>query len=181
VCCLIAGLGLAAVVATWWMGGILQSVDRLGARHYCHRAVGGHLFRKSGRRISCRFCHRDDMAVHALVLGKKPKAVFWVLCLPLCVIRFTTAGSPDGDGGDDSVALAAKIDWRLAIAGVALAGALQCLRDGATEEWLAEWKRMSKSAAAAAGRSFRRGCDQSAERLPFPRRRPKHGIMRWRS
>ena len=31
-------------------------------------------------------------AVHALVLGKKPKAVFWCLLLPLCVVQIHYSG-----------------------------------------------------------------------------------------
>ena len=31
-------------------------------------------------------------AVHALVFGKKPKAIFWCLLLPLCVVQIHFSG-----------------------------------------------------------------------------------------
>jgi 4-amino-4-deoxy-L-arabinose transferase-like glycosyltransferase len=119
--CCIAALGLGAVVVCWWIG-----------RKYHGRLAGltaAAFFAVSpwaviySRKIWAQdfvpvFATATMWAVHALVLGKKSKAVFWAILLPLCVIQIHFSG----------VALTAtvlaillwlrpKIDWRFAVAG----------------------------------------------------------------
>jgi hypothetical protein len=121
----IAVLGLLAVVACWW----------IGHKYYGPMAglVAAAFFAVSpwaviySRKIWAQdfvpvFATATMWAVHAVALGKKPKAVFWCVLLPLCVIQIHFSG----------VALTAtvlvilawlrpKIDWRFAVAGLVAA------------------------------------------------------------
>ncbi len=61
-------------------------------------------------------------AVHALVLGKKPKAIFWCVLLPLCVVQIHFSGLALTAAVLGIVAwLRPKIDWRFAAGGVVAA------------------------------------------------------------
>jgi hypothetical protein len=121
----IAILGLTAVVACWHVG-----------RKY-HGAVAGlagaAMFAVSPWAViySRKIWAQDFLpvfgmgaiwAVHVLVIGKKPKAVFWALLLPLCMIQIHFSGlALTATVVAILLVLRPKIDWRFATAGVALA------------------------------------------------------------
>jgi 4-amino-4-deoxy-L-arabinose transferase-like glycosyltransferase len=121
----IAALGLGAVAACWWVG-----------RKYYGQGAGltaAAFFAVSpwaviySRKIWAQdfvpvFATATMWAVHALVLGKKPKAIFWAVLLPLCVVQIHFSG----------LALTAavlaillwlrpKTDWRFAAGGLVTA------------------------------------------------------------
>jgi len=112
-------------------------------------------------------------AVHALVLGKKPKAVFWVLCLPLCVIQIHYSGfALTAAAVAILLLLRPKIDWRLAIAGVAAAVmlALPYVIEQQKTGW-AGWKRMSEERSSRQWEQLPPGMTINPQSgYPFPRR-----------
>jgi hypothetical protein len=112
-------------------------------------------------------------AVHALVLGKKPKAVFWVLFLPICVIQIHYSGfALTATVVAILILLRPKIDWRLAIAGVVLAMALAVPYVMAQQKngWV-EWKRMSEERSASRWSQLPPGMTINPQSgYPFPRR-----------
>lgn len=124
----IALLGLAAVVITW----------HVGRKYYGSVAgfVAGLFFAVSpwaviySRKIWAQdfvpfFATCSIWAVHALVLGKKPRAIFWCLLLPLCVVQIHFSGIALTAAVVAIIAwLRPKIDWRWAMGGVAVAGVL---------------------------------------------------------
>jgi 4-amino-4-deoxy-L-arabinose transferase-like glycosyltransferase len=148
VCGMIAGLGLAAVVATWW----------IGRKYYgpWTGLIAAALFATApwaviySRKIWAQdfvpvFATATMWAAHALVLGKKPKAVFWLLCLPLCVIQIHYSGfALSATAVAIFLVLRPKIDWRLAVAGIAVAAAVAIpyVVEQQQKGWV-EWKRMS--------------------------------------
>lgn len=149
VCCLIAGLGLAAVVATWWIGRKYYSpLTGLVAAALFATAPWAVIY---SRKIWAQdfvpvFATATMWAMHAVILGKKPKAVFWVLFLPLCVIQIHYSGfALTATVVAILLLLRPKIDWRLAIAGVVAAVALAVPFVMAQQKngW-AEWKKMSE-------------------------------------
>ena len=125
VSCCIAVLGLAAVAACW----------HIGRKYYGAVAglIGAAMFAVSpwaviySRKIWAQdfvpvFATGTMWAVHALVVGKKPKAVFWALLLPLCVIQIHFSGlALTATVVVILLVLRPKIDWRFAATGVALA------------------------------------------------------------
>ncbi|MGD0016778.1 MAG: hypothetical protein ABSC38_04590 [Verrucomicrobiia bacterium] len=141
VSCCIAVLGLTAVAVCW----------HIGRKYYgaVTGLVGAAMFAVSPWAViySRKIWSLDFVpvinacalwAVHALVIDKKPKAVFGVLLLPLCVIQIHFSG----------LALTAtvlvillvsrpKIDWGFAAAGVALATliALPYLKFQTENDW----------------------------------------------
>ena len=176
VCCMIAGLGLAAVVATWW----------IGRKYYgpLTGLVAAALFATSpwaviySRKIWAQdfvpvFATATMWAVHALVLGKKPKAVFWVLCLPLCVIQIHYSGfALTAAAVAILLMLRPKIDWRLAVAGVAAAVmlALPYVMEQQKTGW-AGWKRMSEERSSRQWEQLPPGMTINPQSgYPFPRR-----------
>ena len=138
---MIAGLGLAAVVMTWWVG----------RKYYGAWAglVAAAMFATGPWAViySRKIWAQDFVpvlvtplvwALHALVLGKKPKAIFWVVLLPLAVIQIHFSG----------LALTAmvvvllavlrpKLDWRWAVAGLVAATVVMVpyLRMQAQNDW----------------------------------------------
>ena len=121
----IAMLGIAAVVMTW----------HIGRKFYGPVAglVAGLFFAVSpwaviySRKIWAQdfvpvFATATMWAVHALVLGKKPKAIFWCVLLPLCVVQIHFSGIALTVAVVAIVAwLGPKIDWRFAAAGLVAA------------------------------------------------------------
>jgi 4-amino-4-deoxy-L-arabinose transferase-like glycosyltransferase len=125
VSCCIAALGLLAVAACWW----------IGRRYYGPVAglVAAAFFAVSpwaviySRKIWAQdfvpvFATATMWAVHGVCVGQKPKAVFWCVLLPLCVLQIHFSG----------LALLAtvlvilawlrpRIDWRFAAAGAVVA------------------------------------------------------------
>jgi hypothetical protein len=125
VSCGIALTGLAAVVMTW----------HIGRKYYgpVTGLVAAALFAVSpwaviySRKIWAQdfvpiFATGAMWAVHAVCLGNRPKAIFWCVLLPICVIQIHFSG----------IALTAaviailawwrpKMDWRWAAAGLAVA------------------------------------------------------------
>ena len=176
VCCLIAGLGLAAVVATWWIGRKYYGpLTGLVAAALFATAPWAVIY---SRKIWAQdfvpvFATATMWAVHALILGKKPKAVFWVLCLPLCVIQIHYSGfALTATAVAILLLLRPKIDWRLAIAGVALAMALAVPYVMAQQKngW-AEWKRMSEERSSSHWEKLPLGMTINPQSgYPFPRR-----------
>ena len=176
VCCLIAALGLAAVVATWWIGRKYYGpLTGLVAAAMFATAPWAVIY---SRKIWAQdfvpvFATAMMWAVHALILGKKPKAVFWVLCLPLCVIQIHYSGfALTATAVAILLLLRPKIDWRLAIAGVAVAGALAVPYVMAQQKngW-AEWKRMSEERSASRWSQLPPGMTINPQSgYPFPRR-----------
>ena len=124
----IALLGLTAVVMTW----------HIGRKYYGPMAglVAGLFFAVSpwaviySRKIWAQdfvpfFATATMWAVHALVLGKKPKAVFWCVLLPLCVVQIHFSGVALTAAVIAIIAwLRPKIDWRWATGGLVAAGIL---------------------------------------------------------
>ena len=121
----IALLGLAAVVMTW----------HIGRKYYGPAAglVAALFFAVSpwaviySRKIWAQdfvpvFATATMWAVHSLVLGKKPKAIFWCVLLPLCVVQIHFSGLALTATVLVIVAwLRPKIDWRFAAAGLVVA------------------------------------------------------------
>jgi hypothetical protein len=120
--CCIAALSLAAVAVCWWIGRKYYGpLAGLTAAAFFAVSPWAVIY---SRKIWAQdfvpvFATASIWAVHALVLDKRPKAVFWAILLPLCVIQIHFSG----------VALTAtvlaillwlrpKIDWRFAAAGV---------------------------------------------------------------
>ncbi|HUJ09071.1 MAG TPA: hypothetical protein VL171_03530 [Verrucomicrobiae bacterium] len=118
----IAALGLGAVAACWWIGRRYYGpITGLIAAAFFAVSPWAVIY---SRKIWAQdfvpvFATATIWAVHAVVLGKRPKAVFWAILLPLCVIQIHFSG----------VALTAtvlvillwlrpKIDWRFAAGGV---------------------------------------------------------------
>ncbi len=112
-------------------------------------------------------------AAHALVLGKNPKAVFWLLCLPLCVIQIHYSGfALTATVVAILLLLRPKIDWRMAIAGVLLALGLAVPYMMAQQKngWV-EWKRMSEERSASRWSQLPPGMTINPQSgYPFPRR-----------
>jgi hypothetical protein len=125
VSCCIALTGLAAVVMTWHIGRkYYGSVAGLVAAAFFAVSPWAVIY---SRKIWAQdfvpiFATATMWAVHSVCLGKRPKAIFWCVLLPICVIQIHFSG----------VALTAtviaillwqrpKIDWRFAAAGLAVA------------------------------------------------------------
>ena len=176
VCCMIATLGLATVVATWW----------IGRKYYGAWAglVAAALFTTApwaviySRKIWAQdfvpaFATATMWAAHALVVGKKPKAVFWVLSLPLCVIQIHYSGfALTATVLAILVLLRPKIDWRFAVAGVAVAAGLAVpyVAEQQKRGW-AEWKRMSEESTSSHWEQLPPGLTINPQSgYPFPRR-----------
>jgi 4-amino-4-deoxy-L-arabinose transferase-like glycosyltransferase len=176
VCCLIASLGLAAVVATWWIGRKYYGpLTGLVAAALFATAPWAVIY---SRKIWAQdfvpvFATATIWAMHALVLGKKPKAVFWVLFLPICVIQIHYSGfALTATVVAILVLLRPKIDWRMAIAGVVLAMALAVPYVMAQQKsgW-AEWKKMSEESSASRWSQLPPGMTINPQSgYPFPRR-----------
>ena len=150
VCGMISVLGLAAVVATWWIGRKYYGpVTGLVAAALFATAPWAVIY---SRKIWAQdfvpvFATATMWAAHALVLGKKPKAVFWLVCLPVCVIQIHYSGfALTATAVAILVLLRPKIDWRFAVAGAALALALALpyIMEQQKNGW-AEWKRGNSS------------------------------------
>ncbi len=121
----IAALGLAAVVMCW----------HVGRKYYGEVAglVAAAFFAVSpwaviySRKIWAQdfvpvFATGTMWAVHAVVLGNKPKAIFWCVLLPLCVVQIHFSGLALTAAVVVVLAwLRPKIDWRWAGAGLGTA------------------------------------------------------------
>ncbi len=125
VSCCIALTGLAAVLITW----------HIGRKYYgpVTGLVAAALFAVSpwaviySRKIWAQdfvpiFAAGTMWAVHALCLGNRPKAIFWCVLLPICVIQIHFSGLALTAA---VIAILAwwrpKMDWRWAVAGLAVA------------------------------------------------------------
>jgi hypothetical protein len=118
----IALLGLGAVVMTW----------HIGRKYYGPMAglVAAAFFAVSpwaviySRKIWAQdfvpvFATATMWAVHAVAFGKKPKAVFWCVLLPLCVVQIHFSGLALTATVVVILAwLRPKMDWRFAVAGL---------------------------------------------------------------
>ena len=125
VSCCIAALGLLAVVACWW----------IGRKYYGPVAgqVAAAFFAVSpwaviySRKIWAQdfvpvFATATIWAVHAVCIGKKPKAIFWCILLPLCVLQIHFSGLALLAAVLVILAwLRPRIDWRFAAAGAIVA------------------------------------------------------------
>jgi len=127
-CCTIAGLGLASVAVCWWIGrtyyGAVTGLVAAGLFAVAPWAI-----------IHTRVIWAQDLvpvfttltmwAVHALVLGRRPRAIFWVILLPLCVVQVHFAGLAFVAAVVVILLwLRPKVDWRWAAAGAAGAAVL---------------------------------------------------------
>ncbi|HTS20099.1 MAG TPA: hypothetical protein VMP11_21165 [Verrucomicrobiae bacterium] len=176
VCGMISALGLGAVVATWWIG-----------RKYYGAIVGlaaAALFAAGPWAViySRKIWAQDFVpvlatgamwAAHSLVLGKNPKAIFWLLCLPLCTIQIHFSGfALTAAAIAIVILLRPRIDWRFALAGVATAVALALpyVFEQQKNGW-AEWKRMSEEGSARRWEQLPPGMTINPQSgYPFPRR-----------
>lgn len=118
-------LGLAAVVMTW----------QIGRKFYGPVAglVAAAMFAVSpwaviySRKIWAQdfvpfFATATMWAVHALALGRRPKAIFWCVLLPVCLIQIHFSGIALTVAVLAILAwLRPKMDWRFALAGLAVA------------------------------------------------------------
>jgi hypothetical protein len=153
VCGMISTLGLAAVVATWWIGRkYYGSVTGLVAAALFASGPWAVIYsRKIWAQDFVPVLATGTMwAAHSLILGKNPKAIFWLLCLPLCVIQIHYSGfALTASAIAIVVLLRPRIDWRFAVAGVAVAVLLALPYVIAQQKngW-AEWKRMSEEGSA---------------------------------
>ncbi len=125
VSCGIALLSLASVAVCW----------RIGRRYYGPVAgiVAAAFFAVSpwaviySRKIWAQdfvpiFATATLWALHAVVLGKRPRAIFWVVLLPLCVVQIHFSGLAMTAGVlAVLVWLRPRIDWRFAAGGLAAA------------------------------------------------------------
>ncbi|MGD1020019.1 MAG: hypothetical protein ABSA12_11970 [Verrucomicrobiia bacterium] len=176
VCGMVSVLGLAAVVATWW----------IGRRYYgsVSGLVAAALFASGPWAVvySRKIWAQDFVpvlatgamwAAHSLILGKNPKAIFWLLCLPLCVIQIHYSGfALTASAIAVVVLLRPRIDWRFAGAGVALAVllALPYVIAQQRNGW-AEWKRVSEEGSSRHWEQLPRGVTINPQSgYPFPRR-----------
>ena len=128
VSCFIAAFGLAAIGACWWVG----------RKYYGPIAglVAAAMFATSpwaviySRKIWAQdfvpvFVTGLMWAMHALVIGQKPKAVFWAVLLPLCVIQIHFSGlALTAMVVAILLLLRPKMDWRFAVAGLVTAAFL---------------------------------------------------------
>ncbi len=125
VSCCIALTGLAAVLITWQIGRKYYGpVTGLVAAAFFAVSPWAVIY---SRKIWAQdfvpiFAAGTMWAVHAVCLGNRPKAIFWCVLLPICVIQIHFSG----------IALTAaviailawwrpKMDWRWAVAGLAVA------------------------------------------------------------
>ncbi len=176
VCGMISVLGLAAVVATWWIGRkYYSSVSGLVAAALFASGPWAVVY---SRKIWAQdfvpvLATGTVWAAHSLILGKNPKAVFWVLCLPLCVIQIHYSGfALTASAIAVIVLLRPRIDWRFAVAGVAVAVvlALPYVIEQQKNGW-AEWKRISEEGSARRWDQLPRGMTINPQSgYPFPRR-----------
>jgi hypothetical protein len=176
VCGMISVLGLAAVVATWWMGRkYYGSVSGLIAAALFASGPWAVVY---SRKIWAQdfvpvFATGAMWAAHSLILGKNPKAIFWLLCLPLCVIQIHFSGfALAASAVAIVVLLRPKIDWRFAVAGVAVAIllALPYMVEQQKNGW-AEWKRISEEGSGRRWEQLPRGMTINPQSgYPFPRR-----------
>ncbi len=125
VSCCIAFLGLAAVVICW----------HIGRKYYGPIAglVAAALFAVSpwaviySRKVWAQdfvpiFATGAMWALHALVLGKRPKAVFWAVLLPLCVVQIHFSGlAMTAAMVAILLWLRPRIDWKFAVGGAVAA------------------------------------------------------------
>ncbi len=176
VCGMISALGLAAVVATWWIGRrYYGSVSGLVAAALFASGPWAVVYsRKIWAQDFVPVLATGTMwAAHSLILGKNPKAIFWLLCLPLCVIQIHYSGfALTASAIVVVVLLRPRIDWRFAVAGVALAIALALPYVIAQQKsgW-AEWKRMSEEGSGRHWEQLPRGMTINPQSgYPFPRR-----------
>jgi len=126
--CAIAVLNLAAIIICW----------HVGRKYYGPVAglVAALLFVVSpwaviySRKIWAQdlipfFAAATLWAIHVLVLSKRPRAIFWVVFLPLCMVQIHFSGLAVCVAvGMLLLLLRPRLDWRWASAGVALAIAL---------------------------------------------------------
>jgi hypothetical protein len=176
VCGMISVLGLAAVVATWWIGRkYYGSVSGLVAAALFASGPWAVVYsRKIWAQDFVPVLATGTMwAAHSLILGKNPKAIFWLLCLPLCVIQIHFSGfALTASAIAVVVLLRPRIDWRFAVAGVALAVllALPYVIEQQKNGW-AEWKRMSEEGSSRHWEKLPQGMTINPQSgYPFPRR-----------
>ena len=125
VSCCIAVLGLVAVVMTWHIGRKYYGpiAGLVAAAFFAVSPWAVVYSRKIWAQDFVPFFSAATMwAVHSVVLGRRPMAVFWCLFLPLCVVQIHFSGVAL------TVAvvvillwLRAKIDWRFAVGGLVAA------------------------------------------------------------
>jgi hypothetical protein len=176
VCGMISALGLAAVVATWWIGRkYYGSVSGLVAAALFASGPWAVIYsRKIWAQDFVPVLATGTMwAAHSLILGKNPKAIFWLLCLPLCVIQIHYSGfALTASAIVIVVLLRPRIDWRFAVAGVAVAVmlALPYVIAQQKDGWV-EWKRMSEEGSSRRWEQLPRGMTINPQSgYPFPRR-----------
>ncbi len=176
VCGMISVLGLAAVVATWWIGRrYYGSVSGLVAAALFASGPWAVVYsRKIWAQDFVPVLATGTMwAAHSLILGKNPKAIFWLWCLPLCVIQIHYSGFALTAGAIAVVVLLRpRIDWRFAAAGVALAVLLALPYVIAQQKngWV-EWKHMSEESGGRHWEQLPRGMTINPQSgYPFPRR-----------
>jgi hypothetical protein len=122
VSCCIAALGLAAVVMTWHIGRKYYGpVAGLVAATFFATSPWAVIY---SRKIWAQdfvpvFATATMWAVHSVVLGNRPKAIFWCVLLPICVIQIHFSGVALTVTVLAILAwLRPKIDWRFAAAGL---------------------------------------------------------------
>lgn len=125
VSCCIAALGLAAVLITWHIGRKYYGpVSGLVAAAFFAVSPWAVIY---SRKIWAQdfvpfFATATMWAVYSVALGKKPKAIFWCVLLPICVIQIHFSGIALTVAVLAILAwLRPKIDWRFAAAGLAVA------------------------------------------------------------
>lgn len=121
----IALLGLGAVAMTWHIGRkYYGSVAGLVAAAFFAVSPWAVIY---SRKIWAQdfvpvFATATMWAVHAVVLGKKPKAIFWCVLLPLCVVQIHFSGLALTAAVVVILAwLRPKMDWKFAVAGLVAA------------------------------------------------------------
>jgi hypothetical protein len=175
VSCMIAALGLGAVVMCW----------HIGRKYYGPVAglVAAALFAVSpwaviySRKIWAQdfvpvFATGLMWALHALVVGKKPKTIFWVALLPLCVVQIHFSGiALTAAVVAILLVLRPKMDWRFAVAGVAAAVVLAVpyLRQQSRNNW-EEFRKFAEQRRARNWQIPKGMTIQPASGYPLPRR-----------
>jgi hypothetical protein len=148
VSCFIAALGLASVAGCWWTGRKYYGpVAGLVAAAFFAVSPWAVIY---SRKIWAQdfvpvFAVGTMWAAHALVCGKKPKAIFWVLFLPLCVVQLHFSGLALAAAvAAILLVLRPKMDWKFAVAGLvgAILLAAPYLREQSRHGWI-EWRQLA--------------------------------------
>lgn len=156
VTCFIALCGLGAVAATWWVGRRYYGpVAGLVAAAFFAVSPWAVIYSRKlwAQDFVPAFAVGTIWAVHALCLGKKPRAIFWALFLPLCVIQIHFSGlALTATVVAVVLVLRPKVDWKWA--GAAVVAAFLLMIPYLRLQSQNDWADFRKAAATVGGQKF---------------------------